>query len=315
LAMLVTLGIVLSSCGEKEEAPAPAASRAKPSAREKPFTVAFVGYSSTNVFWITLRQSAEERAKELGARFEDLTAADPEMSLQKNAIDNAILKGVDGLLIGAVDSRGLRDSFDKAQQAGIPIVTVDTEVKHPAVRSHIATNNIAAATLAGNYIVERLGGKGKVLILGGIPGSQTADDRRKGVADACEAAGMEVIVRPADWLEAKANEVAQNELDRDSTIGAIFAACDPMIMAAKQVVKHKGLRDQIVLVGFDAIPQCLNAIKKGEVDATVRQDPRRMGREGMELLLKHLKGEQAPRYVPIEAQIIDKNNVDQYITQ
>ena len=172
-------------------------------------------------------------------------------------IDRRVRYWVDGLVIGPVDSRGLKASFDKAQQAGIPVVTVDTRVEHPAVRSHVATDNVAAAKLAGEYIVKRLGGKGKVLILGGITGSQTADDRRNGVEKLCKASGMTVIFRPADWDEAKANQITQNELGANPDLGAIFAACDPMIITAKQAVKAKGMLGKVVLVGFDAIPACL----------------------------------------------------------
>lgn len=277
-------------------------------------TIAYIGYSSSTAFWIALKNSAEATAGELGVKFLDLTAAKPEMAQQKIAIDNAILKKVDGLVVGAVDSRGLRDSFNKAKKAGIPVVTVDTKVAHDVVVSHIATDNVSAAKLAGEYIVKKCNGKGKVLILGGITGSQTADDRRRGVEDTCKAAGMEVIFRPADWLEDKANQITQNELSANPDLAAIFAACDPMIVTAKQAVKSEGKLDQVLLVGFDAIPACLKAIKKGEVDATIRQDPERMGRQGVELMVKYLKGEKVDANIPIEAVLVDAGNVDEYFS-
>jgi len=305
--MLLALSLIVWACGEKPEK-APAAKETKK------LTIAYVGYSSTNPFWNALASSAEASAKRLGVAFLNLTASAPDMAQQKTALDNAIIKGVDGLVVGAVDSRGLGDTFDKAQAAGIPVVTVDTRVDHGVVRSHIATDNVAAATLAGEYIVKHLQGSGKVLILGGATGSQTADDRRTGVE---QVLGMyedtETIFRVANWDAKQANEITNNILSAHDDLSAIFAACDPMIFTAMQAVKSKGKLGDVLLVGFDAIPAVLKAIKANEVNATVRQDPERMGKEGVELMVKHLKGQTIPRNIPIAAEIIDAGNIDKFL--
>lgn len=306
-AILGCMALAVGACEEKKSA-----GWTEEGPRKEAPIIAYVGHSSSTAFWIMLKKSALLKAAELGVGFVDLTAAKPDIALQKKALDNAILQKVDGLLVGAVDSRGLRDSFDKAKKAGIPVVTVDTAVDHEVVRSHVATDNVAAAKLAGDYIVRKLAGRGKVLILGGITGSQTADDRRRGVEDACRKAGMEVIFRPADWDEAKANQITQNELGANPDLAAIFAACDPMIIAAKQAVKRKGKLGKILLVGFDAIPAALKVVRKGEVDATIRQDPERMGSEGIEVMVKLLNGEDIPRNVPIAAVVVDGSNIDRY---
>ncbi|HEY3320383.1 MAG TPA: sugar ABC transporter substrate-binding protein [Planctomycetota bacterium] len=276
-------------------------------------TIAYVGYSSSAPFWIVVKNGAEAAAKERGATLLDLSFAKPDIQKQHEGIENAVLQRVDGLIVGAVDSRGLAAPLKKAHEAKIPVVTVDTRVPDDKVLCHIATDNVNAAKLAGEYIAKRLNNKGKVLLLGGQPGSQTADDRQKGVEDVLKAKGMEVIFRPADWDEAKANEIAQNELGANADLGAIFAACDPMIITAKQAVKAQGKLGKIVLVGFDAIEACLTAIKNGEVDATIRQDPYRMGYEGVMRMLDHLEGKEIPKDVPIQAEVIDKSNVDKFL--
>ncbi|MCX7047452.1 MAG: sugar ABC transporter substrate-binding protein [Candidatus Sumerlaeota bacterium] len=282
--------------------------------KTKPPAIVYIGYSSTNAFWLTVKTGAQESAKKLGVNFMDLTATKPDVIEQKSAIDNAILKKVDGLLLGAVDPRGLTDSLDKAKAANIPVIAVGEWVgEHPAVFSRLYTDEVAGAGLAGDYIVKRMNGKGKILILGGNLGSMAAEHRRKGVEEPCKKAGIEVLFRPADWLENKANEITQNELATHSDITGIFAACDPMIMTAKQAVKRKGLGGKILLVGYDGIPACLKAIKSGEVDATVRQDPARMGRQGMEMMVQLLNGEEIDTMVSIAPTLIDKNNVDQYL--
>jgi ribose transport system substrate-binding protein len=298
LALLLIAGM-LSGCGKDPDAGN---------------TVVFIGYSSTNTFWITLKNSAEKTAKEAGFAFTDMTPSEADVVAQKAAIDNAIRMGVAGLIIGPSNSKGLDKSLDKAKAAGIPVVTVDTRIDHDWISSHVATDNVAAAELAGDYIVEKLGGKGKVLIIGGTVGVQTADDRRNGVLTKCKAAGMTVLDFDANWKDDEANRIAQEQLAANADIGAIFAACDPMILGAKVAVKRKGLLGKVLLVGFDAIPEALAAIKKGELDATVRQDPVRMGKEGVELMAKILKGQtDVKKSIAIEAVIVDKTNIDEYI--
>lgn len=309
LIILSILGMVIISCGSKEKVN-------EATGTESKYTIAYIGYSSTNPFWNALALSAQESANSLNVKLLDLTASSPEMAQQKMAIDNAIIKQVDGLVVGAVDSRGLGDSFDKAHKAGIPIVTVDTRVDHPVVVSHIATDNIAAANLAGEYIANKLGHSGKVLILGGATGSQTADDRQKGVEDVLSRfEGMEVIFRVANWDAKQANEVTNNILSSQRDLGAIFAACDPMIFTAMQAVKAKGRLGEVTLVGFDAIPAVLKAISQGEIDATVRQDPSRMGLEGVKLLVDHLDGKEVQAHIPISAELVQQNNIEEFISR
>lgn len=303
-AAALALAALLSGC-----AGPPASGPAGRSAR----TIAYVGYSSSTAFWITVKNGAEAAANEKGARLLDLTYAKPDIQKQREAIENAILQKVDGLVIGAVDTRGLASPLKQAHAAKIPVITVDSRVLDDEIKCHIATDNIQGATLAGDYIAKALNNKGKVLIIGGIPGSQTADDRRKGVEDAARKNGLEVIFRPADWDEAKANDIAQNELGANPDLGAIFAACDPMIITAKQAVKNQGRLGKVVLVGFDAIESCLKAIKQGEVHATVRQDPYRMGYEGVLKMLDLLDGQPIPKEVPIKAELVDKGNVDRFL--
>jgi ribose transport system substrate-binding protein len=280
------------------------------------YTIAFSGFSSTNEFWLTLARAAEARAQELGVDFVNVTTPNPDAQAQVAAVENAITQGVDAIIVGAADSRAWGDAFDKAEAAGIPIVTVDTGIDHPWVKTLIQTDNEAAAKMAGEYLVEKAGPDcKKLLIIGGAAGHQTGDARKNGVEAAAKAAGYEVIVEYADWLEEKASEIAQNQLTANPDVCAVFGAWDPGAVAALSVIKQKGLTDQITLVGFDALPVALKAIKAGEMTATVRQDPTRMGSEGIDLTVKVLNGEEVPAFTPIDGSIIDASNVDEFLTE
>jgi ribose transport system substrate-binding protein len=313
--------MVLASCGPAEEAaPTEAPAVEEPTeAAEEPaedaVTIAFSGFSSTNEFWLTLARAAEAKADEMGVEFVNLTTEVQDAEAQKAAVDTAITQGVDAIIVGAADSRGWDDSFNKAQEAGIPIITVDTGIDHPWVSTLIQTDNLAAARATGDYIVEQTGGQGKALVLGGSVGHQTGDARKQGVEEQLLAAGMEVIGDWSDWDENKSADLTQNALTANPDINVVFVAFDPGAVAALSVIKQKDMLDQVILVGFDGLPVALKAIKAGEMEASMAQDPARMGAEGLELAVKVVQGEEVPEFIPIDGVLITADNVDQFLTE
>jgi ABC-type sugar transport system substrate-binding protein len=319
---LIVASVVLAGCGattEPETPEAPKATEATAEPTEEPPedapTIAFSGFSSTNEFWLTLARAAEARAGELGVNFVNVTTEVQDAEAQKAAVDTAITQGVDAIIVGAADSRGWDDSFNKAQEAGIPIITVDTGIEHPHVSTLIQTDNLIAARAAGDYIVEQTGGEGKVLVIGGSVGHQTGDARKQGVEEQTAAAGMEVIGDWSDWDENKSAEITQNVLSANPDVVAVFVAFDPGAVAALSVIRDKGLLDQITLVGFDGLPVALKAIKAGEMEASMAQDPARMGSEGVDLALKVINGEEVPDFIPIDGVLITADNVDEFLTE
>ena len=275
--------------------------------------IAFSGFSLTNEFWLTLSNAAEDRAKELGVEFINLTSEVQDAEAQKAAVDTAITQGVDAIILGAADSRGWDDTIEKAKAAGIPIITVDTGIDNPYISTLIQTDNYAAAKMAGEWIAEQMGGEGKALVMGGTVGHQTGDARKNGVQEALEAKGIEVIGEWSDWDENKVAEITQNTVTANPDLKAEFVAFDPGAVAALSVLKQKDMLDQVVLVGFDGLPAALKAIKAGEMDATVKQDAARMGAEGVDLALKVMAGQEVPDFIPIDGILITIDNVDEFL--
>jgi ribose transport system substrate-binding protein len=317
---LIVASLLLAGCGaateeaEPTEIAEPTEAPAEEPAEDAP-TIAFSGFSSTNEFWLTLARAAEAKAEELGVNFVNVTTEVQDAEAQKAAVDTAITQGVDAIIVGAADSRGWDDSFNKAKEAGIPIITVDTGIEHEWVSTLIQTDNLAAAQAAGDWIVEQTGGQGKALVLGGSVGHQTGDARKNGVQGQLEAAGMEVIGDWSDWDENKSAELTQNALTANPDINVVFVAFDPGAVAALSVIRDKGLVDQITLVGFDGLPVALKAIKAGEMAASMAQDPARMGAEGVELAVKVVQGLEVPEFIPIDGVLITAENVDEFLTE
>ncbi|SIN76738.1 sugar ABC transporter substrate-binding protein [Vannielia litorea] len=273
--------------------------------------IAYTGYSTDNTFWIGVANAAAAEAEAQDVEFIDMTASSPDSAAQRDAVDRAIDMGVDGIIIGSVDNRAFDASLEAAAAKGIPVVAVDTGIDHPHVSSLVQTDNLAAAGIAGDYIVDQIDG-GKVLILGGSAGHQTGNARRDGVLNAAEAAGHEVIFQICDWQDACAFETTTNFLQSDPEITAIFSAWDPGALAAVSAAKALGRLDDLVIVGFDGNPANLVAIAEGEQSATIKQDNTRMGTESVRNLLAVINGEEAPAVVPIDGILITADNVAEY---
>jgi len=271
--------------------------------------IAYTGFSTDNTFWIGVATAAADEAERQGVEFIDMTASSPDAAAQKDAVDRAIDMGVDGIIIGSVDNRAFDASLDKAATAGIAVVAVDTGIEHSHVSSLIQTDNLAAAGIAGEYIVEQLGGEGTVLILGGSAGHQTGNARRDGVMNAAEAAGHEVIFQICDWQDACAFEKTTNFLQSNPNIKAIFSAWDPGALSAVSAAQALGKLEGLVIVGFDGNPANLVAIAEGEQAATIKQDNTQMGIRSVQSLLSVIDGKEAPALVPIDGILIDSDNV------
>ncbi len=270
--------------------------------------IAYTGYSTDNTFWIGVADSAAAKAGEMGIEFLDLTASSPDAAAQKDAVDRAINMGVDGIIIGSVDNRAFDASLDNAKRKGIPVVAVDTGIDHEHVASLVQTDNLAAAGIAGDFIVEQLK-EGSVLILGGSAGHQTGNARRDGVLTAGEAAGHEVIFQICDWQDSCAYDTTINFLQSNPDIKAIFSAWDPGALAAVSAAKELGKLDDLVIVGFDGNPANLVSIEAGEQSATIKQDNTRMGVEAVANLVGLINGEDVPAFTPIDGILITADNV------
>lgn len=277
-------------------------------------TIAYSGYpGAISAFWASVTDAVKAQAEKEGVTLLDLSTPEADPAAQKDAIDTAISQGVDGIIIGAIDNRGLDDTLNQAQEKGIPVVAVDTGIEHPWVKSLVQTDNLAAAGTAGQYIIDHAK-KGTVLILGGTEGHQTGNARRDGVKAAVEAAGFTTIFQICDWQDQCAYDQTLTQTKANPDITAVFAANDGMALAAQNALKENGKND-VVVVGFDGSPANFESIKAGEQDATVKQDSTGMGTQGVQNIVALINGKDVPAMTPIAGILIEQGNVDQYMQQ
>lgn len=299
--LLFALSISLIGCGSPTPEPAPPADNGAEEPAEGG-TIGLVVSTLNNPFFVDLRDGAMEKANEMGFSLIVLDSQDNPARELSN-VEDLITQGVDIILINPTDSDAVASAILAANDAGIPIITLDRGATSGDVVSHIASDNIAGGKMAGEFIIEQLGGTGKVVELEGIPGTSAARDRGQGFNEAIEGSDIEVVAKQAaDFDRTRGLSVMENILQAQSEIDAVFAHNDEMALGALQAVKASG-RD-IMIVGFDATDDAVKAVQDGELAATVAQQPKMIGAYGVETAAKVMAGQSVDSYIPVELELI-----------
>ncbi len=279
-----------------------------------PYKLAYMQVFPENPFWVTMKEAVDARAAEDGVTVD--TFALPTASGvadQVSQMETAVTQQYDGIILGTVDAAGIVPGIQAANTAGIPVLAVDTAPAGGEIISLVQTDNVAAARLAGEFIAEQIGGKGKVLNLQGDLANQTGQARNDGLHEALDAyPDIQVIDQSAMWQGPLGLSITENILTSDPDIVAIFAANDPPALGALQALKAAG-RDDVLIVGFDGTEDGLQAVKNGDFAADVLQFPDAMGIIGVDLMVRHLNGEEIPERVDSGSGLATAENVDQYL--
>ncbi|WP_462424726.1 ribose ABC transporter substrate-binding protein RbsB [Fusobacterium ulcerans] len=280
-ALLVAVSSVASAAGEK---------------------IGLVVSTQNNPFFVTLKEGAVKKANELGYELIVLDSQnDPSKELGN--VEDLLVKGVDVLLINPTDSDAVVSSVRAANRSKIPVVTLDRAANGGKVVSHVASDNVLGGEVAGNYIVEKLGGKGKVVELEGIPGTTAARDRGEGFNKAIVGKLDVVAKQAADFDRTKGLTVMENILQAQPEINAVFAHNDEMALGALKAIESSG-RKNVIVVGFDATDDAVAAVKDGKLSATVAQKPAEIGAIGVEVADKIIKKQPVQENVPVALELI-----------
>jgi len=279
-----------------------------------PYKLAYMQVFPDNPFWETMKEAVEARAAEDGITVD--TFALPTASGvadQVSQMETAVTQQYEGIILGTVDAAGIVPGIQAANTAGIPVLSVDTAPAGGDIISLVQTDNVAAAKQGGEFIADQIGGKGKVLNLQGDLANQTGQARNNGLHEALDAyPDIQVIDQSTMWLQDKGLAITENILTSDPDIVAIFAANDPPALGALQALKAAG-RDDVLIVGFDGTKDGLTAVKNGDFAADVLQFPDAMGIIGVDLMVRHLNGEDVPERVDSGSGLATAENVDQYL--
>ena len=269
-----------------------------------------------NPFFVTLAKGAEEKAKELGGDKVKVTvdSADDDLGKQTNQIDNFIAAKVDLILLNPVHPEGIMPAVLRAKEANIPVIAVDAAAE--GVNAMITSNNVQAGEKACQFIVDRLKGKGDVVIIDGPPVTAVTDRIKGCKAIFAKNPGIKILSDNQNGRGSREGglETMSNLLTAFPKIDAVFAINDPTATGA-DLAARQAKRTELFITGVDGAPVAVEALKDKDslFLATAAQNPLRMAKEGVEIGYQIKQGKtpkEATILIPVE--LITRDNVAEY---
>jgi ABC-type sugar transport system substrate-binding protein len=229
-------------------------------------------------------------------------------------IQSMVSQGVKGIAITPT-SPAVQPALDDAVAKGVKIVLLDNDLPDwDGKASVVATDNRKGGVLAGQWLASQLKQGDTLAVLEGVPGVPALDDRVEGMQEGLGDSGIKIVGKaPTDCDQDKGVSAAADLLTAHPDVTAIYGACGPPILGAIQAVTNAGKKsNDLVLVGFDALPDEVKQIVAGNEDASVAQFPAKMGTLGMDTLLGAVQGKSVEKLVDTGTEIVTSENADSF---
>ena len=265
--------------------------------------------TQNNPFFVTLVEGAQAQAAKLGVELSVADAGD-DVTKQTSDIEDLVAKGISVLIVNPVDSDAVTGAVEAAMAKGVKVISVDRAVNGVEIACQIASDNVLGAELATQFIVDTLGEGVKVAELEGIPGASAAIDRSAGFHNVADAKLSVVAKQTANFDRTEGMSVMENILQANGDVQAVFAANDEMALGAVEAITGAG--KQIMVVGFDATDDAIEAIKAGKMAGTIAQQPALIGSTAVDNAVKLIAGEEIPASIPVEVTLVNKDNADSF---
>ncbi len=279
-----------------------------------------IGYASSNLndtgqTFVADGARAYAEANGLEIQVQD---AQEDVVRQQDQVNTMIEQGVDALIVVPVDTAAMGPITDAAQDAGIPLVYVNRnpfgEEQPPEGIYYVGSQEIVAGRMQGEALVEMMGEEGNVGILMGILSNEGAIKRTEGNKEILDQYdGITILAEETgNWQRDQGLSLTENWLTAyGDELDAILANNDEMALGAVQALQSAG-REDVLVMGVDAIPDALEAVKGGTMAATVLQDLSGQGNTGAEVAHKAATGESVEQVTWIDFVPVTADNVDEF---
>ena len=284
----------VAGCGSSDD---------KAASSDKKVIIGFSVSTQNNPFFVKMADSVKAEAAKQGVEVK-IVDAQNDPAKQANDISDLIQQHVDVLIVNPVDSVAVGNSVISANEAKIPVITVDRSSDSGDVATHIASNNIKGGEMAADFLVQKLGEGAEVAELEGIPGASATRERGEGFHNIADNKLKVLAKQSADFDRSKGLTVAENMIQANAGIKAIFAHNDEMALGA--ISAAKSANKNIMIVGFDGTEDGMKAVEDGDLVATIAQQPDKMGEMGVDAAVKLAKGESVEKNIAIDLKLVQK---------
>ncbi len=279
--------------------------------------VAVVVKALDSEFWLQVQKGVEAGARAHPELEVTIMAPPREIDIDQQValLENQVARKVGALVVAPSGVSQVIPVLESARSSGIPVILVDTDAPWPGKLSFVGTDNRLGGRMAGEYLVKRLKGSGRVALLAGMPGVETAESRAAGFHEALAAApGIKLVAeQPANFDRALAMTVMENILTSNPQLDGVFAANDQMALGALEALSAHSRAGKVELVAFDAMSEVLAQIKAGRIGAAIAQRPFEMGRQSVEAAARALRGLPVERRIDTGTALITSANVGEFL--
>ncbi len=288
--------------------------------------IAVIPKGTTHEFWRSIHAGAKKAEQELVAEGQKVEIIwkgplkEDDRDQQIQLVENFTTRRVDGMVLAPLDAQALVRPVENAQDAGIPVVIIDSGLQSEKYVSFVATDNLKGGEMAGKFMAEQLGGEGKVILLRYAVGSASTENRENGFLKALEAY-PEIELISSDQYAGPTRETAyqasQNLLQRfGQEVDAIFCVNENSTIGMTKALREIGRAGgQVKMIGFDAGSQSIKDMESGDVQGLVVQDPVRMGYEGVLTVAAQLEGKPVEKRLDTGVVMITPENLTEEESQ
>ena len=276
--------------------------------------IAVIPKGVAHFFWKSIEAGALAAGREFDVEIRwKGPAQEIDYTGQINIVEDAISSRVDGIVLAPSHGDALVPIVLKAQREGILVTIFDSGISTDQYLSYVATDNRQGGVVGAERLAEKLGGKGKIAILGTKQGSVSTDQREQGFQDTVKEKfpGLQIVqflYGEAD--RAKSLDRATDILTAHPELNGFFASNESSTVGVVQAIKQKGLAGKVILVGFDSSPNLIDDLKSGALDSLVLQNPYRMGYEGVKTVVEKLRGGTPPRLIDTGVKLLTQENLE-----
>jgi ribose transport system substrate-binding protein len=307
LMTLIVVASMLTACGGTPAAPA------APAATEKLY-IPVISKGFQHQFWQAVKLGSENAAKDLNV---DITFEGPEseamVDKQVEMFQTALDKKPAAICLAAVDSKAFQPLLEKAKAAGIPVIGFDSGVDSDIPVTTATTDNVAAAALAADKMVELIGGEGEVAIIAHDQTSRTGIDRVKGFTDQITSKYPKVTIVDTQYGagdQLKSTDLAKAIIQAHPNLKGFFGANEGSIIGVLNAAKELGMEGKLTIIGYDSGQQQMDAIRSGAEAGAITQNPIGIGYKCVEAAVKAYNGETLPKVIDTGFMWYDKTNID-----
>jgi ABC-type sugar transport system substrate-binding protein len=272
-----------------------------------------------NPFFQQMQQGIDAQAEADDVTVEVQAATSiTDTSGQADRLDAMAQQGFDCYIVNPISGTNLIQGLARIAAEGTPVVNIDSPIDVDAaakadleVETYIGTDNVEAGKLGGEAMLEALGGSGEVALIGGISGDVTSAARLDGFTQAVQGQLDLLPTVAADWDRQIALTKATDILSANPNVKGFFSANDDMALGIARAVANAGRTGEVTIIGVDGIEDALNAVKSGDLYATVAQYPYAIGQMGVQACEVAAAGEDLPEDVTAPVAVVTQDVVDQ----